>query len=45
MKYFHIQMNQGDEYIIELGWSLAHVMAYISNSFATEPYSYFTSPY
>lgn len=45
MKYFHIQLNQGEQYIIELGWSLAHVMQGLVGDFSTMPYSYFTSPY
>lgn len=44
MKYFHIQLTLGSPYIIELGWSLAEVMAHISKDFSTTPYSYFTTP-
>ena len=44
MKYFHIQLTVNSPYIIELGWSLAEVMAHISKDFSIIPYSYFTTP-
>ena len=44
MKYFHIQMTADSPWIVELGESLTHVMAYLA-SYDTMPYAHFTTPY
>lgn len=44
MKYFHIQMTADSPWIVELGESLTHVMAYLA-TFDTMPYAHFTTPY
>ena len=43
-KYFHIQLNLGDSYIIELGYSLAQIMCELTGNFDAKPYCYFTTP-
>lgn len=43
MKYYHIQLTEGSEFITELGWSLTEVMLHLTGSF-DEPYSYLTTP-
>jgi hypothetical protein len=44
MKRFHIQLTATSEWSIELGYSLAHVMAFIE-SYDTIPYAYFVTEY
>ena len=44
MKYYHIQLTVDSPWIIELGESLAHVLAWIA-TFDTIPYCYFTTEY
>ena len=44
LKRFHIQLTKDSPWIVELGYSLAHVMSYIT-SFDDEPYCYFVTKY
>jgi hypothetical protein len=44
VKRYHIQLTSTSEWIVELGHSLAEVMAHIS-SYDDEPYSYFVTEY
>lgn len=42
--YFHIKLTETSEWTIELGHSLAHVMAHIA-SYDVEPYAWFKTDY
>lgn len=44
LKRFHIKLTKDSPWIVELGYSLAHVMAHIT-SFDDEPYCYFVTEY
>ena len=44
LKRFHIQLTKDSPWIVELGYSLAHVMSYIT-SFDDEPHCYFVTEY
>ena len=44
VKRYHIQLTSTSEWIIELGCSLAHVMANIT-TFDDKPYCYFVTEY
>lgn len=45
MVVFHIQLKEGDKYIIELGCSLSEIMVGLTGDIEAIPYAFFTSPF
>jgi hypothetical protein len=44
LKMFHIKLTPTSKWIIEIGYSLGHIMSEISH-YDDKPYAYFTTEY
>lgn len=45
MKYFHVQLTESSPITVEIGYSITHVMAWLTGDYTAMPYMWFTSEY